>query len=83
MKSPDGKEVFCKVRLRITLFTFDLVITENFSNSDAQVLLVGAFAVSASGSLRPCSLYVLKTFRLKYFKYPIKESNFLSEKCVC
>ena len=35
MKTPDDKEIFFKVRLRIS----DLVITENFINSAAQFLL--------------------------------------------
>ena len=68
MKTLDDKEVFFKVRLRIALFTG---------------LLVGACSCTHSISCFQDDFSVLKAFRLKVFKCPNKESNFLSDKNVC
>ena len=54
----------------------DIVITESFSNSAQQFLLVGACRCARSFFGFQDDLSVFKAFRLKVFKCPIEDSNF-------
>ena len=76
MKKPDGKEVFSKVRLRIALCWSNLMITENFSNSAAQLLLAGACGCAYSICCFQDDFSILKAFTLKVFKCPNKKVFF-------
>ena len=73
-----GKRFFSRWGYRLHFCWSNLMITENFSNSGAQFLLVGACGCARSISCFQDDLSVLKACTLKVFKCPNKK-GFLFE----
>ena len=73
-----GKRFFSRWGYRLDSCWSNLMITENFSNSGAQFLLVGACGCAHSISCFQDDLSVLKACTLKVFKCPNKK-GFLFE----